>query len=400
MIQILFGCYGGGHSNIIKSVYNKLCETTDSSQIGIIPFTTAHGYFRENNIPYLDVDKYIKRFICKKVLNYLLNKSLPTNKYVTEKETLNYFAVGVTSNSLKYGFEKAIEMFEKDGRFSFDPVEFFELVLQELKPKVVVTTNSPRSEYALIKAANKLNIKTCVVGDLWFENENWVYNSDYANYVCVHSEEIATHLSKNGLSNKKIKVTGNPAFDYISKLDRSESNVIQLKNRLKLNYKYIITWICSSEPTTDNSAYTNWKQFSHFIDDLNLELKNVGYIIRTRPNYNQPNLSVTQPNIKISHSDKLSDILSISDYVIYDNSTVGFECKIANIRSCSIASDGKWPLWVDHKSAYGFKNMKQLKKYISKHIRDPHKGNIKTSVGDGAKNVCKFIKSLLSNELY
>lgn len=103
------------------------------------------------------------------------------------------------------------------GRQGFLPVQFFEEVLRKLRPDVVVTTNSPRSEQAAIEAAWALGIPSLSMVDLFaLPGDPFLQRRLHATRITVPAEATRTNLLAAGVEPQRIVVTGNPALDALS----------------------------------------------------------------------------------------------------------------------------------------------------------------------------------------
>ena len=105
---------------------------------------------------------------------------------------------------------------------------------KENKFDLIITTNSPRFELAIQKAAHQLSIKSLSVTDLFNTDEyKYICKRDYAGYLTVLSNNVKEFILEKGYKGE-IEVTGNPAFDKLLKEDNSnEVNKIRKATQTK-----------------------------------------------------------------------------------------------------------------------------------------------------------------------
>ena len=102
-------------------------------------------------------------------------------------------------------------------------------LLEYLGPKLLVATNSPRSEYAALQAARDIGIPSmCIVDMFALQEIAWLKTIGLGTKVCVLNEAVRDMFIREGRLEEEIEITGNPAFDRIT-----DPEVIQAGQNLR-----------------------------------------------------------------------------------------------------------------------------------------------------------------------
>ena len=282
MKNILMACYGAGHINTLLPIAKKLNQD-DNFNLKFIGFTTAKKVIDDHRIPAIELENIIKNKD-EKILNYI-KEIIKTNQHpdIKYEDALNYNFIGLKDNIKYFGEDKALSLFRKYGRKSYLPVKTFRNFFKENKFDLIITTNSPRFELAIQKAAYELSIKSLSVTDLFNDVHEYKYicKRDYAGYLTVLSDNVKEFLLEKGYRGE-IEVTGNPAFDKLLNEDNSnEVNKIRKLLNLKSNDELIL-WACPPS-NVDNKCLDLNKVFS-YLNDFSEKNINYKFIIRQHPN--------------------------------------------------------------------------------------------------------------------
>ena len=224
MKRIFMICYGGGHAEIIKEMYKNLIKISDV-KITILALTTSKYKFEQEQISYKTIADYYdvekEKHIYELGKEFCISNSIDTS--IGEDETYLYHGYALYELEKKFSREKIKEGFKKFGRAIFLPIQFMERVLKNENPNLVITTNSPRYEKAILIAARNLDINSLSIEDLFgveykqltvdianfFDDNN--YNTIYGKYLCVLTNEARNNLNLKKID--KVFITGNPVFD-------------------------------------------------------------------------------------------------------------------------------------------------------------------------------------------
>lgn len=130
---------------------------------------------------------------------------------IDEAESVAYFGLSYYDLIVRHGEEEAAKLFAEKGRHAFLQLTVMERVLDEIRPDMVVTTNSPRSEQAAIEVARKRGITTLSMVDLFGVGHFYPLEADY---ITVLSERVIEYLeAEKSRPTTTYLITGNPAFD-------------------------------------------------------------------------------------------------------------------------------------------------------------------------------------------
>jgi len=164
-------------------------------------------------------------------------------------ESVAYHGLNFRDQVALWGETQAREHYATHGRQGFLPVQTMEKLLAQLKPRLVVATNSPRAEKALFIAARGLEIpRVCLVDLFAIQEAEWIAQPGYADIVCVLNEQVRDHLIRSGCASDSVIVTGNPAFDPVnSESSRALAEDIRHLRGIAQQSK-IILWASNVEP--------------------------------------------------------------------------------------------------------------------------------------------------------
>ena len=215
MKKVLFVCYGGGHVGILLPIAERLQEM--QIKIEFLALTTAINVLKTTEYKYYTFKDFFKS---KEVLYYgkKLLEGLESHK-MDDSDSISYLGQNFIELIDNHGISDADYIYKRDGRSSFFPLESISLILSELQPDLVISTNSPRSEKAAIFASRKLGIPSIAIGDLFMIRPlKWFSDNSFADKICVFNIESKKKLVDLGRNEASVIVTGNPAFDVLVKL--------------------------------------------------------------------------------------------------------------------------------------------------------------------------------------
>ena len=196
--KILFVSYGGGHINIILPIYKKCIEYGLKSDI--IALTGAKLVTESLNIKSLGFKDFVEDIEKKKIKEYgekIINENHDSCSGIDKEDSIYYLGINWLENLERYGEEKTKRLYKKIKRHSFLPIKFFEKIIKKNNYDLIVTTNSPKSERAAIIAANRLNLKSIRLEDLFFDDNLQIelieklgndYSSSIGKYIASPSK--------------------------------------------------------------------------------------------------------------------------------------------------------------------------------------------------------------------
>lgn len=213
-MKALFVSYGGGHVEMCLPVMRALRELVPGCDARILALTTAAGVARRAGEAPLGFHDFCDAPQALRYGEQLLGEQQHPD--VAREESLAYLGLNFMEWVEALGEEGAWARWHERGRQGFRPVALMKRILGEMRPDVVVATNSPRSEQAAIEAAHALGIPTLSMVDLFaLPGDPYRERSVHADRITVLSEGTRHNLVDAGVPADRIVVTGNPAFDAL-----------------------------------------------------------------------------------------------------------------------------------------------------------------------------------------
>lgn len=245
MHKVLFVVYGGGHARLVRPVIEQLLHADENVEVICLALTTAVREFTGLSNKRFEILGY-KDFFGED------SEALVYGRDLVQKMT----GVFDFDESIAYlgrnflelvkrccSVQEAAEIYAQGGRQVFLPIESMKEVISRVKPDVVVTTNSPRSEKAALIAARSLSVPSVSIIDMFsFRCEDWLI--DFADTVCVFDTSVAERLRFLGRQ-ADIRITGNPAFDVLVQKFVKHKNALA---QLKINSPFTVLWASQQEP--------------------------------------------------------------------------------------------------------------------------------------------------------
>src|ERR1035437_238143 len=151
---ILFVTYGGGHARMIIPVLREL-RTCIGIRAEVLACTSAGPIFQSEGIPYLGYKDFISqddRFARLYGQHFAERFHIPESG-IERVEAIAYFGLSYWDLVHRLGESVAMCLFERHNTQAFFQVTVLERIIDEIKPNMVVTTNSPRSEQAAVAVA-------------------------------------------------------------------------------------------------------------------------------------------------------------------------------------------------------------------------------------------------------
>jgi hypothetical protein len=397
--DVLFCSYGGGHVAALEPVARKLTDL--DFKVGYFALTTAQRYLERASIPYFGFKEVADHFNFRADPRYAKLVESNSSNLVNVEETFAYITMNFDELVMKNGFEVAMAEYQLGGRQSFFPVENMRRILSFIKPKVVVSTNSPRSERAIFTAAKELGIaRVCVVDLFALQEIEWLKEVNFADSICVLNSAVKQSFLNHGCKAEQVKVTGNPAFDKINAGETLELARSWRTSKNISNKKKVILWASQIEP--EKHPFSGRRgdprlplmvenQIRHLVanrDDLHL-------IIRPHPNENR--IVAEGDNVSVSDSNEpLHPILHAVNVVVVLTSTVGLEAAISGtpvitVDNSVFTQDAPYS---KYGISRGINNLNELESAIDQAIR-MQDVNRKHQIAQSTNNVCDEIIALL-----
>lgn len=339
-LDVLFVAYGGGHIQTIIPVARRMHEL--GCVISIFAVTTAVAVVEASGLPYFsysDLPQANNEDV--KQEGTRLAAEFPSGGPVPYNETCAYMGINFTDLIQQYGRDRASELYGSAGRQIFFPLSTMTDLLNELQPKLVVATNSPRSEQAVLQAAVDMGLQSlCIVDMFAMQEVAWLKAPGFGTKICVLNDGVKRMLIDQGRPAEEIVITGNPAFDGIYDL-----TVLQHGRKLKQKrccdeHRFSILYASTPEPSRH--------PFTGEIGDPGLPFKvekclreilsdrdDVELVLRRHPSEDQE----IAPGERIFASPRSEDVNALIhsvDLVIVTCSTVGLQAYLAGVPLISV----------------------------------------------------------------
>jgi len=316
--------YGGGHAQIIIAVAAEMDRR--GIAYDLLGLTTAHAAFLRAGLRSQDVSALLVEDIDSGILAKAGAFTPPSdNPDVTDEQTRAYFALGYEDLVQRFGQAEADRRVAELGRKAFEPVTGFRRYLEALRPSVVVTTTSPRSELAAIKAARELGIPSVAIGDMYLVAEQeWILDGCYADHLVVMSEDVGEMLEATGRLTSQIEVLGNPAFDALAPRQGDEALRARLRSDLGIGDRTCILWpLGGAADEVMGRFLLSAEEVARFLDALCDRDPSFCFVLRPHPNW--PVAPMELAHGVIDSAMTLEESLLACDLVCVEASTVGLQ---------------------------------------------------------------------------
>lgn len=342
-MKLLFVSYGGGHIEMCLPVVRALRERVPGCDIRLMALTTGAKIARQAGEQPLGYADFLTGPDAESARAWG-EQLLPGNQHpdVDRAESVAYLGLNFMEWVAELGQEGAMQRWQRMGRQGFLPVRFFTRVLQELQPDAVIATNSPRSEQAVVAAAASLGIPSLSMLDLFgLPGDPFLARPVQADRITVLSEGVADHLVRVGIARERIAVTGNPAFDVLSRPEAVAQGQAWRAAR-GWQAKHVVLWAGDREPDDADPAWAGTalgEQVQARLFDWLQRHEHACLAIRYHPNEwhrfsrlpDHPRLHWSQPG-----QEDLTPVLMAADQVVVQITTVGVQAYTAGKRLISL----------------------------------------------------------------
>lgn len=307
----------------------------------VLALTTAAGPVRASGLELLQFKDFVRDTDGPALeIGRQLMMEMP-GPVLDREETAAYLGLSYLELERDVGAVEARRRYQRDKRQAFLPIRLLQRILGQLKPALVVATNSPRAERAAIHAARAMGIPSICLIDLFCLDEvKWIGKPDYADHLCVLNESVRQFLITAGRSADQLSVTGNPAFDALAD-PRLIAEGRRLREENRWGNKKVVLW-----PTQVEPAYHpfNGKPGDMTLPQRALErvaawvLSRNDCILCVRPRAGETNpvLPIDERIVLVGQDINLASILHATDVVVTLNSTVALEGHMAGARVLQI----------------------------------------------------------------
>lgn len=373
--KVLCVTYGGGHANIIKSIFSEMKQR--GLEVVVLALTKAPEIFNLASIEHIRVSEALEYVKDKEIIEQcgeIIAKGVhDNNSGIMYEDTVAYYGIGYYELTKKYGEEEARKLFDLQGRKAFLPIEIAGEIIDGIVPDAVIVTTSPRMEMAFGIAASARQIPVVRVCDLpiidkpVFKCVSCIMN-DWAKEYCINQQKM---------SEDEIVVTGQPVFEENQKID--DAVLFKYKNAVK-NYSNVVLYLGQSGiADTEITVRKLYDYAKNNPNDL--------VIIRPHPNDNINFEFNDLDNIIITKLGELKYIIKVSDVAITHYSTSGIEAALMGVPliTVMVKTDKIFRL-AEYGIAHEINNIEDLEIAIKQCLTKDSSINLK--LRDGIKNFC------------
>lgn len=272
---------------------------------------------------------------------------------VSEEESVAYLGINYLDLVSQQGHAGAAAVYAREGRYGFRPLNFMRRLFDEVRPDVVVATNSPRSEQAALEIAVERGIPSVGMVDLFgMDSDTYVLRQIKPQYSCVIAESVRERLLARGFQPQGVRVTGNPAFDGLFD-PASHALAREFLERRGWEGKKVIlnagTWEPMTHPNTDVPAGRSFPiQIETILREYVRARPDTALILRYHPGdwFVYPRLpDEPQVHFSVPSSEPIHPLILAASVITNTNSTVGLEAAVAGKPVVSIENSPSVHVW-------------------------------------------------------
>jgi len=353
-MKALFVSYGGGHITMVLPVIRALRKLRPDTQIALLALTTGHARAvraGEQPLGYRDLLHLGGGQAAQAVGRRLLGAN--SSPDVSEEESVAYLGINYLDMVAQHGEQGAAEAYARDGRYGFLPLHFMRRVFDDIRPDVVVATNSPRSERAALEVAVERGIPSVGMVDLFgMDSDTYVMRDTKPLHTCVIAESVRERLLARGFPAAGVHVTGNPAFDGLFDAAQAAAARDFLRRKGWQGKKVILNagaWEPQAHPDTDIPA---GRSFPIAIEGILREYvrsrPDTALVLRYHPGdwFEYPR-HPDEPRVHFSEppNEPIHPLILASSVITNTNSTVGLEAAVAGKPVISIENSPSVHVW-------------------------------------------------------
>lgn len=264
---------------------------------------------------------------------------------VDASESVAYLGINFLDWVERFGLQQAQQLYAAGGRRAFLPLNFIGKVIDELRPNLIISTASPRSEQAAIEAGAARGIATMTMMDLFaLPHDNFRRNTVFADRITVLSEFARSNLVDAGVDADRIAVTGCPAYDKLFDPVQAQAGA-DWKRSMGWQDKRVVMWAGNLEEAAPNVPAHYLGAGLGLLVERQLRAwvaanESLALVVRYHPNQYHlfPDLGA-QDRVYTSNprQDALHPQLHAVDCVVTQTSTVGFEAVLIGKRLVALS---------------------------------------------------------------
>jgi hypothetical protein len=266
----------------------------------------------------------------------LLADSFNPESGISVAESVAYLGLCFDDLVARLGAVEAWRRYKRYGRHAFLPTGPLRRAIELVRPDVVVTTNSPKSERAALLAARELGVAAIYIEDLLGIHTGAhleIVPAAVADRYCVGSEIAAENVAlRYGVGRDLIRMTGNPAFDRLADLGPQHRN----QGRRELGFGDEETVVAYMDP-----AATPPEVVARIAVEV-ARIPRSRFVVRRHPNNRATDasayLAAINPGVTLAERISLDFLLMATDVVIAVASTTALEAVLVGRRVVQLGS--------------------------------------------------------------
>lgn len=406
-MKALFVTYGGGHISMVLPVMRELRRLRPDVEISLLALTMAHAKALRAGEKPLGYKNFLHLADADAVRRWGRQlEGANSSPDVGEEESIAYLGINYLDLIATHGEEGAAAHYAREGRYGFLPVHFMRRVFDELRPHVVIGTNSPRSEQAALQVAVERGIPSVGMVDLFgMDSDTYVMRAVKPDYTCVIAESVRQRLLERGFAPEGVRVTGNPAFDGLFDPSNTAQALAFLGRKGWQDKKVILNagaWEPQAHPDTDIPA---GRSFPISIEGILREYvrsrPDTALVIRYHPGdwFEYPRLP-EEPRVHFSEppNEPIHPLILAASVITNTNSTVGLEAAVAGKPVVSIENSPSVHVWFSLAKlgvSYPSPTHRELPATLDRVLADPQPMRAFQSDGRAACRVAQVVVQAL-----
>ncbi|MFO0388293.1 MAG: hypothetical protein ACK502_01040 [Alphaproteobacteria bacterium] len=226
---LLFVIYGGGHAHMVYPVVHALRASAafikGQLHIEVLGLPAAKYTLKVNGVECFGFVDYLRPDVDADAIAW--GKELAKAHHsptvgIDLEDSIAYLGLCYKDIVTRLGEQEAAELFGRKARHAFYPLTIMERIFDDIKPDMVITSNSPRSEAAAIATASGHGIENLIMTDLFTGLGDYPLKARNITFINAFAKDM---FVADGLVDEQISTcyyTGNPAFDRILTLPKEK----------------------------------------------------------------------------------------------------------------------------------------------------------------------------------
>lgn len=305
----------------------------NSLDICVFALTQAQELMEQVQIPYFGY-RHLTHLSDPRAI--ALGESLVTemiargDRVINRDESVAYLGLNYYELERVEGELGARKKYDSIGRQAFSPVRLMRKLLAEISPDLVVTTNSPRTEEAVVVASGQLGLKSLVLAGPFLKDELTRFSSNrYGSIICAMYDWQKRELINKGRLDNTVVVTGNPAFCPPSDEELAKNTKALRLKADAVRGSSVVLWVSNKEPASHpyKQGISGDPDLPRRVEQVLLDIarKNpdLTFLLRPHPSENIDYRHEMLPDNVFVNKEELWASVYSADAVILQSSSVG-----------------------------------------------------------------------------